>query len=53
MVEPTIAKYVEDMKDKGFDAKTIESHIQFIREKVPYWTEQQAKAGVASPYTEK
>ena len=52
MVEPTITAYREDMVKRGFKGEEVDSYIKFVREKMPYWIEQQAAAGIASPYTE-
>ena len=52
LVEPVIDQYIKDMEVQGFNAKTIQRNIEFIRSQMANWIEKQNAAGIISPYME-
>lgn len=47
-VQPVIENYVTKMVEKGFSEQEVREWIAFIKERVAYWTEQQAAQNIPS-----
>lgn len=48
-VEPVIAGYVKTMVGKGFSESEAKGWIEFLRERIKYWTEKQMEYKIPSP----
>ena len=48
-VEPVIDKYVGDMVEKGFSEAEVRGWIEFLRERIDYWTVKQIEWRIPSP----
>jgi TRAP-type C4-dicarboxylate transport system substrate-binding protein len=47
-VQPVIGKYVDTMTANGF--KDAQSYVDYIRDRIAYWTPQEAKKDIPSPF---
>lgn len=48
-VKPVIERYVSDMVAKGYSESEVRGWIDFIRERIEYWTDMQIRYRIPSP----
>jgi TRAP-type C4-dicarboxylate transport system substrate-binding protein len=48
-VEPLTDAYIKKIAAKGFSAEEQKEHVNFIKERVKYWTKKQVELGIKSP----
>jgi hypothetical protein len=48
-VEPVINNYVKELVSKGYKEAEVRSWIDYMRERIKYWTEKQIEYKIASP----
>ncbi|MHB8092284.1 MAG: TRAP transporter substrate-binding protein [Syntrophales bacterium] len=49
-VEPVISDYKKAMQKQGHSAAETDSWMKFIAERIDYWTKQEKKKGIATPF---
>lgn len=47
-VKPVREKYVEELKSKGYSKEKPTEMLEFVNERIKYWTKMQAKKGIKS-----
>ena len=48
-VEPVINNYIKELAGKGYKEAEVKSWIDYMRERIKYWTEKQIEYKIASP----
>jgi TRAP-type C4-dicarboxylate transport system substrate-binding protein len=48
-VEPVVQKYINNMTSQGFKEQELKEAIDFIKERIKFWTQKQKEAGIKSP----
>ena len=51
-VEPVIQNYLKDMEAKGSRGAKWKQQLQFIRERIAYWSKQEKERKLKSPYVQ-
>lgn len=49
-VDPVIEQYKKDMVAKGNAAADVDSWIKYARERIAFWSKEETRKGIASPY---
>jgi TRAP-type C4-dicarboxylate transport system substrate-binding protein len=49
-VKPVMQKYMKDMEGKGFKRAEMEAQLQFIRERIAYWSKHEKDRNLKSPW---
>lgn len=47
-VRPVINNYVEELEGQGFSSSKLQQQLDFIKERIAYWTDKQAEEGIKS-----
>ena len=48
-VEPVITDYIKTMVGKGFSESEVKGWVDFLRDRIKYWTEKQMEYKIPSP----
>jgi TRAP-type C4-dicarboxylate transport system substrate-binding protein len=48
VTQPVIDSYIRETKKKGFSENELEEYIEFLQERVGYWTKKQIERGIKS-----
>ncbi len=51
-VEPVIQNYMKDMESKGFKKADMDVQLQYIYERIAYWSKQEKDRKLKSPYAQ-
>ena len=50
VLKPVTDKYVSDMVGLGFSEAEQKAHLQFFKDRIAYWTQQQNDQGIPFPF---
>ncbi len=49
-VQPVLTAYVDDMVTKGYKRSDVEGWLQYIRDRIEYWTPKEKDENISSPF---
>jgi len=49
-MQPVINDYKKDLSSKGFKAAEIDQYLNFVKERIEYWTKQEKAKKIPTSY---